>query len=241
MAITALSLGHGSIRPTREGAYPTPYTTKGMLHGTSQSYRLGDVLLNNSGQLDEAAEDPVSADVFGFVAAALGPRRQDQAPLTSGTAPAAALAGQRTTPGSGAPDWGNIDDDNWSVQYFPAAPGIYLEAHLTGTNSNGTDAILVAATHVNVNCGLSITVASGGSNAEVDYATAAGLWIIALNGDTAITQSDDTVKTVAIVNPQSSSYPSATFVDGRARPLSDASNGTLNPRMVFAVVGGAFF
>lgn len=243
MAITANSLHGGSISGTVVGAYPAPVVLPMMGEGTGTIFRNGAaVIRHTNGTIALAAEDPILADVMGYVAP-VSPRLQDMEPLTSATAPAAALLNRRTTAGAGAPDFADMDDPDFAIPIYPAISGLFVGVHFTDTAANGTDIRANAATDMVISCGITLTVTSGGANSEVNYATAANIWVIAADGDAAITQSDGAFETIAYQNPQ----PDTAIADAvviQPGPISQGASGAtrqFNPRMIAVASGGAYF
>jgi len=113
MALTALSITQSVRIAAGFGYGATPPTWYGVLNGTSTSYATGAMLINNVGTLDEAAITTLAGETVVGTLSPVAPRRQDMAVQTSGTAPAAALPDQRTTPSAGAGRYGDNNDPDF--------------------------------------------------------------------------------------------------------------------------------
>lgn len=234
MAITALSVTQ-SIRPASGfGMYcPTPTEYYGVLNGTSASYLSGCVLINNVGTLDEAGTTaPDGSTILGYLTT-VGPRRQDMAPQTSGTAPAAAIPGQRTTPSSGAGVYTGNNDPDFGVMYHPALPGMLFTAHMTNGTNNGTDHRADGDADIYRSGAYLRTITSGGANDEVNYATKTGLWVIGI--EAASNTNEDVIRTAWYVNPQPTSLSGSSFLNQPGIIVeNDATTGTFNPLIIWS-------
>ncbi len=158
------------------GTYPSPFHMHGYL-AASLSFYTGGALSLASGRLSPVAAG--AAGVPGDLAAAanagilgsMGPRRQAIEPLTSNTAPAAALPGQYTTPADPAVlvigEFGSFEESH-GVEFMAAMPGNVFEGHLVTVTNAGDGGVDLTAviTQLGSACNVTATAASGTGEAE---------------------------------------------------------------------------
>jgi hypothetical protein len=230
MAVTNRSLAGGSLAAAAAfGAYPSPITYFGYLSGNSASFAGGDPVINTSGALAEAGLAADGATMYGILAP-LSPRRQDQVPLTSATAPAAAVPGQKTTPAAGTPDYANVADPNFAVAFYPFIPGNVFAGHLTDEDGNGTDVRAQASVDIYRQTGYSNTLTAGAAGDQINYATKAGLWVLCFDMSAQVAET----RVLAYVNPQPTSVAGGVFVDAPGNIVQNGgATGTFNPMVIW--------
>lgn len=262
MALAANSLQGGNfaaVRGVGAGSYASPFSLVGWLNAvdsTVTSYAQGVVLIANAGTLDEAGNDQAPANIAGILGP-VSPRRQDQVPLTSSTAPAAALPRQRSTPSvadasraeNGGVDFADFNDNDWAVIYYPAMPGNLFTAHTgnLGVAANGgTDrrangiADVMADESTNVSVG--VTQTAGPASEQIQYATVAGVHIAAFGAAAEIV-----FNTVAFeINQPTTAAADAVLIAPGKLVVSEAGEArnaarTFNPRMMVVFIDSAWF
>jgi len=209
------------------------------------SYEQGDLLIIEAtplGTLDEAAADAAATTTIGILGP-VSPRRQDMAPLTSATAPAAALPLQRSTPAALA-DFTNSNDPDFGILYYPLIPGNMFVSHVCleddGGGTPGTDIQADPNLDINEQWGNTITHATAGGGDEVRYATKGGIHLLARSGSGTIAGAWAFSLHYAFM--QLTSLAGSAFSVNPGKIIAPAAgSGTFNPIVVWVPTASVLF
>ena len=226
MALTATSLQQRfSATASGAGAWnAAPTRGYGLLDnaaGTATTYDTGDLLRIEAtplGTLDEVSVGNENASNLVGVLDEVTPGFTDMRPLTSGTAPATALARSKTAPAvNDGQDYTTMADVDFGVNYFMLIPGNFFVGHVCNeaddSGNPGTDIRADSDLDILDSVGNTLTIAQASgaaSNVRVNYITRAGFHILArVTG--AITNTIG--RTLHYANPQKTTAIGGTFTN----------------------------